>query len=487
MTMLTRRSLLGAGLAFVMAGAAGAEDGASKAGLQRLAVVRRTLIVNGKSASAFAIQQPDGSMGLTLDPGQRFAVHLANQAGEASIIHWHGQTPPVRQDGVADTGLESLIADGSSAGYDFVPRAGTHWMHSHHGLQEQRLMAAPLIVRSVEDARLDAQEVVVLLHDFSFRDPAEIFAGLGGKEMQMGGARMPDDAGMAHHTHMRHDGMAGGGKTGMVMDLNDVAYDAYLANERTLADPQVVRAERNGRVRLRLINGASSTAFWINLGALAGEVIAVDGDAVQPVAVRWFPLAEAQRVDLLLRLPPDGGTFPIMAQREGDRARTGIIIATPDATVTQLAEMAERPAPAVDLSLERQLTALAPLPDRPADIVHRVTLDGQMMPYRWTINGKSFAERVPLEVAEGQRVEIEVVNMTGMAHPMHLHGHHFQVIGLDGTAVRGAMRDTVLVPAQGRIRIAFDADNPGRWLFHCHNLYHMQAGMMTEVAYRGFA
>jgi FtsP/CotA-like multicopper oxidase with cupredoxin domain len=69
---------------------------------------------------------------------------------------------------------------------------------------------------------------------------------------------------------------------------------------------------------------------------------------------------------------------------------------------------------------------------------------------------------------------------------MHLHGHHFQVIAINGIAFAGALRDTVLVPARGSVRIAFDADNPGRWLFHCHNVYHMASGMMTEIAYAGF-
>ncbi|CAM5204634.1 Multicopper oxidase MmcO [Castellaniella defragrans] len=70
-----------------------------------------------------------------------------------------------------------------------------------------------------------------------------------------------------------------------------------------------------------------------------------------------------------------------------------------------------------------------------------------------------------------------------MAHPMHLHGHAFQVVALNGKAFSGAMRDTVHVPPMSKVTIAFDADNPGQWLLHCHNLYHMAAGMITEVAY----
>jgi FtsP/CotA-like multicopper oxidase with cupredoxin domain len=70
-----------------------------------------------------------------------------------------------------------------------------------------------------------------------------------------------------------------------------------------------------------------------------------------------------------------------------------------------------------------------------------------------------------------------------MAHPMHLHGHHFQIVALNGRAVAGAIRDTVLVPVNGAVTVAFEADNPGRWLLHCHNLFHMATGMMTEFVY----
>ena len=83
-------------------------------------------------------------------------------------------------------------------------------------------------------------------------------------------------------------------------------------------------------------------------------------------------------------------------------------------------------------------------------------------------------------------VEIEMRNASMMAHPMHLHGHHFQVVGVDGgPRFSGAVRDTVLVPPSRTVTIAIDADNPGRWAFHCHHLYHMASGMMGTFAYEG--
>jgi FtsP/CotA-like multicopper oxidase with cupredoxin domain len=466
-----------------------------------LIVERRQLDIDGKPASVFGIQQSDGTPGLVLDPGQRFRVELRNRGGVPTIAHWHGQTPPVAQDGVTDTGLETLVADGGTQAYDFAPRPGTHWMHSHHGLQAQSLMAAPLIVRRPEDLRADAQEVVVLLQDFSFRDPAEILASLQHRSMPNGmmhdmqGMKMPmtmtmpmhGERGRRHHETAHHPmpPHAMHGASTPQMDLNDVDFDAYLANGRTLSDPLVVRTERGASVRLRLINGAAATAFWIDLGGLDGQVVAVDGDPVAPLTVRRFPIAEAQRVDILLRLPQTGA-FPVRAQREGDRQRTGIILATTGAPVPKIAALADRAAAPADLSFEQRLRAAAPLAPREPDRIRRLQLTGSMMPYVWGFDGRGWTERQPVIVQRGERVALDLVNDTGMAHPMHLHGHHFQVLAVNGVAFPGALRDTVLVPAKGSVRIAFDADNPGRWLFHCHNIYHMASGMMTEVAYAGF-
>jgi FtsP/CotA-like multicopper oxidase with cupredoxin domain len=321
-------------------------------------------------------------------------------------------------------------------------------------------------VRTAEDIGADTQEVTLLLHDFTFQDPSEILARLTAGSAQGG------------------MGMMGGMAMGNGPDLNDIDFDAYLANGRTLDDPQIVRVERGGRVRLRLINGATATAFWIDTGGVATQLIAVDGDAVQPLDISApMPVAQGQRLDLLLALPAGDGAYPILAQREGDVARTGIILATPAAPILKISQRANAAAGACGISLEAYLRAQAPLTSRPVDRVHRVVLAGSMAAYDWTINGKTWKNHDPLQVKQGERVAFDIFNHSMMAHPMHLHGHHFQVLAIDGHPLPGAMRDTVLVPPMTLMRIAFDANNPGRWLFHCHNLYHMAAGMMTEVRY----
>lgn len=289
----------------------------------------------------------------------------------------------------------------------------------------------------------------------------------------MGGSRM---GGMMNRMRMGGMGM---------MNPNTIDYDAFLANDRTLADPEVVRVERAGHVRLRVINGSSSSHFWIDLGSLSGRVVAVDGHPVRPVSGRRFPITIAQRIDILLDLPA-AGTFPVLAELSGSRRRTGIILATPDAKVRRIADLANEASPPVDNSLEVQLTAVDPLIPRSADLTHRIALSGGMMSFAWSLNGEFWPQIAPLMLTTGQRVELELLNHSMMPHPMHLHGHAFQVIAVNGRSIQGAMRDTVLVePMMGSVRIAFDASNPGRWAFHCHNLYHMMTGMMTEFRYQG--
>jgi FtsP/CotA-like multicopper oxidase with cupredoxin domain len=377
-------------------------------------------------------------------------------------------------------------------------------MHSHHGLQEQRLMTASLIVQDAAELREDRQEVVLMLHDFTFRAPEEVLAELIGASTaateaivrRAQGAPDSKGAGNAHNPPMAGTGVnataMGMSRSAMPRsgdkptDLSDVSYDAFLANDRTLADPEIVQVERSGRIRLRIINGASSSQFWIDLGGLVGRVVATDGHPVQSIASNRFPISMAQRLDVLIDLP-GAGAFPIFARLEGTGRRTGIVLATAGAPIPRFADSVQA-APPVDNSLEAQLRALEPLPPRTADIVHTIALAGGMKPYAWSMNGEYWPQVTPLMLSKGQRIEVELVNHSMMPHPMHLHGHAFQVIAIDGRAMQGAVRDTVLVtPSMGRVRIAFNADNPGRWALHCHNLYHMIAGMLTEFRYQGIA
>ncbi len=464
---ISRRDLLTLTAAGALGAAAGGAPPAAAAAAAPvvLTVGRRTLEVDGRAASVFAIRQPDGQQGLVTSIATPFRVDLRNDCGEPTLIHWHGLTPPSRQDGVPGLSAPAL-PPGASASYDFpLAFSGTFWMHSHQGLQEQSLMSAPLIIHDAAAPR-DEQEVVLMLHDFAFRSPQEIFAGLRGK------AGMPND-----------DSGGGGGRMMMTMDLNDVAFDAFLANDRTLADPEVVRVAPGGRVWLRIINAAAASGFSITLGGMRATLVAVDGHPVQPMTGSRFPLAMAQRLDLLIDLPRGRAAVPVLAVLEGARAQTGIILATAGARVEKRAAQAATAAPPLDFAAEAALRAARPLAPRAPDRVLRVDLTGSMHPYVWSLNGRTYGQDTGLKVSQGERVELVMTNRTMMSHPMHLHGHVFQVVAGNDKRFSGAIRDTVLVPPMMSVTVAFDADNPGRWAFHCHNLYHMHAGMMTTLDY----
>ena len=504
MNNLSRRGFLAASAAALATAHFSRAAMAQAAAPLALSAATRTLDIDGRAATVFGLSGP-GGQGLVLDPGQRFRVDLTNDLDVGTIIHWHGQIPPNAQDGVPDMPLP-LLAPGETRSYDFAPLPGTFWMHSHVPIQEMKLLAAPLIVRSPEDLTGDRHEVVLFLHDFSFKPPEEVLAeisgGHGGGHGAGGGAAadapsmqgmpMGDIGAMSGMDHGAMGGMPMGtmpmggttGAGGMAMDLNDYDWDAYLANDRTLSDPEVVQVERGGRVRLRVINAAAATIFWIDTGTAQARLVAVDGHAVRALSGTRFGLAMGQRLDLEIDLPNEGGAWPILALREGARERTGLILATPSADVRRIDGLAEAEAPAfdTDLAQEARLIAVDALPVRPIDRSQMLMLGGSMQPYVWTINGAVWGQHRPVAARSGERVVLSFHNMSMMAHPMHLHGHVFQVVGLNGRRVAGALRDTVHVPPMSMVDVALDAGEAARWMLHCHHMPHLATGMMTEFA-----
>ena len=457
---MSRRSLLrdaaGAALVATLPRTAAASERTA------LLMQSRQIEVGGKAATRYKVSQPSGAFGLVLNEGDAFNVRLENRLPVTAGLHWHGMTEPWRQDGVPYLSGPPL-APGAARDYQFpaIP-PGTRWMHSHFGLEEQNLLAAPLIIRETSAIRQNLQEIVVFLEDFAWRSPKEIFERLRNRPA-MSMAERPATA---------------------APDLNDVDYDAYLANDRTLDDPDVIQVERNAEVRLRIINASASSNFTVDLGNLQGTLVTVDGNPIVPFIARRFPIAIAQRADVILRVPADGAAVPILAIGEGRRLRTGIILQPRGATVSKISSSAEEPGPTVGLEQELLIKASAPLPSKAPDRSIPVDLTGNMMAYYWEmpIHG---VLGMPATADRGERVELVFSNKTMMSHPMHLHGHVFQVTQINERRIDGAIRDTILVPPKATVKVVFDADNPGLWAFHCHNLYHLAAGMFSTLVYRG--
>jgi FtsP/CotA-like multicopper oxidase with cupredoxin domain len=348
--LLSRRSLLAGTASLAIAPGVARATGGQKT----LRLHSRAIEVGGKPATAYGVNQPSGAWGLTIDEGETFDVRLENNLDVLSGLHWHGLNPPWRQDGVPYISAPP-IAPGKSVDYNFPAQPpGTRWMHSHFGLQEQNLLAAPLIVRETSAIKSGLQEAVILLGDFSWTKPSMLFEELRKPKpaMSMAGGTM---------------NMSGGAMDSGKADLNDITYDAFLANDRTLADPQVFDVEKGAEVRLRIINGAASTNFWIDLGAIEGTVVTVDGNPVAPLKVQQFPLAVAQRVDIIMRMPADGKTVPVLARGEGRTLQTGVVLRPPRAAVPKILETAQDASPPITLMDETKLRAAQPLPSRPID------------------------------------------------------------------------------------------------------------------------
>ena len=447
--MLTRRTVMLSAAASALANSARAQPApavAKPASLPPtvLQLQNRTIEVNGKAAKVYGITQPNGTRGIFTSIGEAFRVRVENHIEEPSLLHWHGLTPPWQQDGVPGVSGPPIPV-GGHADYDFPLRfGGTFWMHSHQGLQEQLLMTAPIIIGDGR-VRPGEQEVLIQLADFSFTPPEEIFdnlrkgGGMAGMNIASTRGSVQQASGSGNSTAMKSNGLAPAAPPAMSQsmppsmppsgmlpaapqagpDLNDVKYDAFLANDRTLRDPEVIRVEPGGSVFLRVINSSSMSSYHLDLGALDATLVAVDGFMVAPVKGRVFPVSVAQRLDIRIAIPAGPGAYPVLTTLEGGRARSGIVLQAGNGGRRQgrrAGGCGERRA--ITLDLERQLRAAAPLAARQADRTHRIDLTGEMAGYVWSLNGVAWNRDVPpLPVAEGERVELVLTNRTAHAAP----------------------------------------------------------------------
>ena len=425
----------------------------------RLRVTEQTIQVNGQPATIYSLVQPDGTWGVRLNKGDEFNLELENGLPVPTSIHWHGLILPNSNDGVAYV-TQYPLYPGTRYQYKFpIVQAGTFWMHSHFSFQEQLQLHAPLILQTAEDREIADKEIVVLLSDFSFRSPEEIY-----RELTCPKKMMSMDS----------------------PDIVEVKYDAFLANSHPLSNPEIVEVKANSRVRLRLINGASATNFFVQLGDLSGEAIAVDGNRIESLGDQFFELAVAQRIDIVLTMPENVGAHPIFFQGEGTSMRSGIVLSKKGVPLPVYSAQVDQKAGSLQNRQEALYRPLESLPHKIPDQRYVLELGGDMASYVWTINGQVWPNITPIIVEEGKRIEMTFQNKSTMAHPMHLHGHTFQVTAIDGKPINGAMRDTVLVLPGSSVAIQFDANHPGVWPLHCHVLYHREGGMMTLVRYKGY-
>lgn len=471
---MDRRTLLLGGLAATLLGAApcpeplppGAGEGPERRSgpLIESVLEARTCEVdlNGTVTRAWSYGGRVPGTPMRVRAGDELKVTLTNHLPTETTIHWHGIAVNNQADGVPHL-TQDPIVPGAEFTYQFTAKhPGTYWFHPHTGMQLDRGLYAPLIVEDPNEPLAYDAEWVVVLDDWLNSDPDEVLTDLR-TGMTRGRAIPPAISALLRG------------------DAGNVAYPHFLLNGRPQADAEVFQAKAGQRVRIRFLNAGSDTVFRVALGGHTMSITHTDGYPVEPLDTDALLIGMGERYDVVVTLAD--GVFPLVALAEGKGDRAFALIRTgrgeaPPATVMP-AELNRRIAAYRNLQPAESVVLQAKQTDRRI----RLELTGTMARYNWGFNGRHYdhmdPSKVTYEVAEGERVRLDFINTTDMFHPVHVHGHTFALGAADGPR-----KDTAIVLPGQSMRAYFDADNPGLWMVHCHNVYHAEAGMMTVLAYR---
>lgn len=505
-----------------------------------LSIGHSAFTTGGRTGHAITVNGTLPAPLIRLREGQNVRLHVANHLDEDSSIHWHGLLLPFQMDGVPGISFPG-IRPRETFTYEFpVRQAGTYWYHSHSGLQEQQGHYGPIVIdpAGADPVAYDREHVIVL-SDWSFLHPHRIMAklrqqaGYFNRRRQTlagdGGARLSASE-RAMWARMRMDPTD-------ILDVNATTY-TYLINGHGPDENWIGLFAPGERVRLRIINASAMTIFNVRIPGLPMTVVNADGIDVRPVEVGEFQISVAETYDVIVQpQAPEAYTFVAEAM---DRSGLGRATLAPRLGMSALVPpLRERPllsmadmgmghgdhggmdhsmrdgsnAPQVDLNpgvdmiapmptdrtgepglgLEnvghrtltyRDLVSLAPNPDsRPPARTVEVHLTGNMERFMWSFDGLRFSRNPePLRFERDERVRVRLVNDTMMAHPIHLHGHFFELV--NGHPGHHPLKHTVNVLPGGIVEFDLTADAPGDWAFHCHLLYHMHAGMMRKVTVR---
>ncbi|MDX6742387.1 multicopper oxidase family protein [Actinocorallia sp. A-T 12471] len=463
---LTRRRLLKGGAALSAAGAAGltARSLASPAhafdAFQLLEPGPTSVGLGAATVNTWAYGSAVPGPLIRVDAGGLVHARLVNRMPQPTTVHWHGIRIENAMDGAPNT--QPLTGQNQSFDYRFTaPDPGTYFYHSHYGTQLDRGVYGPLIVDDPNEPLSYDVEFVVVIDDW------------------IDGTGTTPDAVMTamHNGTLNSPSMYAstlGGQAG------HVSYPYHLINGRTPSHPVTFNASPGQRARIRLINAGSDTAYRVALGGHRLTVTHTDGFPCDHVTVDTLLIGMGERYDVLVTL--GGGVFPLVASAEGKNARAFALVRTGAGTA---------PAPTVSVpQLSGTLLSLAQLsaapsvdlPSRPIDLTVRMFLGMGPLGMTWSIStspGGTPQNALRVRVEQHQRIRLQFTNATPIWHPVHLHGHTFQIRG----AGQGPRKDTFIIKPNETITADIDADNVGEWMLHCHNLYHSELGMMATLGY----
>jgi CopA family copper-resistance protein len=474
--------------------------------------------------------------------GDTVTLRVRNPLPVTSSIHWHGIILPADMDGVPGLSFAGIPPGGEYLYRFTVNQSGTYWYHSHSRFQEQTGLYGPIVIEPREGERHRTErDYVVMLNDWSDTDPERIYANLK-KQSDYYNVGKPTVGDFLHDAGKQgvHGALAERRMwQQMRMDPSDLADVSamtytYLMNGHAPAGNWTGLFDAGEKVRLRFINGASMTFFDVRIPGLKMTVVAVDGQDVEPVSVDEFRIGTAEVYDVIVA-PSADRAWTIFAQSM-DRSgyargtlapRMGMTaeVPSPDARALlamgdmmgamsmpgmagmdhMATEHAAMPLPTgveADMRVPqprsnlddpgiglrdngRRVLTYADLHTLDAPISPRVDreltlhLTGNMQRYLWSFDATRFSDAQPLRLKYGEHVRVTLINDTMMTHPIHLHGMWSELEDPHGEFQ--LRKHTVVVQPAQQISYRVSADALGRWAYHCHLLYHMEAGMFREV------
>lgn len=474
--MIDRRGLLVLSAAGAAAAAVGAcsrtpsGPPAGPPGVDRLVEAAPTDIdLGGVTVRTWAYGGQIPGREIRIRKGQTLRAQVTNKLPADTTVHWHGGFVPNAMDGVPVL-TQQPIAAGQGYRYEFVtPDAGTYWFHPHIGTQLDRGLYAALIVEDPNERTDYDDELVVMLDDWIDgigTDPDEVLAGL--KKAGMGAmGSMAADAGVSPTAPLGDDG-------------GDVTYPYYVINGRVPRNPHVADYRAGQRIRLRIIAAGTDTAFRVAVPNTVLTITHTDGFPVIPKQTNSVILGPGERVDATITV---GSSVPLIAAAEAKDGYAQLNLRVNGAPAPVDIDDFIKTLRAAPVLNTAQLVAAPQVqlaqrdPAKTLDLRIQGPIDG----YNWPINGTLYDPvNNGLSVSTGERVRLRLINESKMFHPMHLHGHTFQVVQPGGP---GPRKDSVLVPPLQTVEIDFDTSNPGKWIIHCHNDYHLATGLATFIYY----
>ncbi len=478
-----------------------------------------TVNFTGTPMRAIAINGQVPGPTLHFKEGDDVSIVVHNHLPEGTSVHWHGLILPWRMDGVAYV-TQWPTPPGKSYNYHYkLKQYGTYWYHSHYYLQEQAGMYGAYIIDPRHQRLHYNKDFAITLGDWINTLPTRVYWNLK-KSGDYYSVNFPLQPSLLHFIRSyRHANPAEkkhilkAYKTMQFSrmspyDLSDVAYDAFLINGHSNRNPWTGLVKVGDIVRLRFIGSGASTFFNIKIPGEKLKVVNVDGNDVRPYLTDKLNIGPGETFDILLKIKRKKpyliyaesidtvgaahGALLTSRKQHPDfehikpfpEPRPRIMTMPPGSMQIQTAQkqLKEnwRPKRHFKTSANTKyakVRALTPTnnPKRKPDHVIKMVLTGYMGRYIWFINGLTEYQTKPIPIKKGDVYRLIFVNRTLMNHPMHIHGHWF--ILRNGHGAYDPKMHTLAVDHGQTIVADFKANTSGQWYFHCHNLYHMVAGM----------